>query len=104
MSNFKIGCPEADGGPSAAIHYNYVLDVNEFLPIVETARKIPGVTIIKSDKGYYKVTSPSEIVLNRKAMNMKPAVWYGLFTGGMNGEIAEFGREEVRVIGTNRPL
>ena len=42
-------------------------------------------TIAKSGKGYYKVTSPTEIVLNRKAMNMKPAVWYGLFTGGMNG-------------------
>jgi hypothetical protein len=48
--------------------------------------------------------SPTQIVLNRKAMNMKPAVWYGLFTGGMNGEIVEFGREEVRVVGTNRPL
>jgi hypothetical protein len=82
----------------------YVLDVKEFLPIVETARKLPGVTIAKSGKGYYKVTSPSEIVLSRTAMNMKPAVWYGLFTGGMNGEIAEFGREEVRVIGTNKPL
>jgi len=82
----------------------YVLDVKEFLPIVETARNLPGVTIAKSSKGYYKVTSPGEIVLNRKSMNMKPAVWYGLFTGGMNGEIAEFGREEVRVIGTNRPL
>lgn len=78
--------------------------MQEFLPIVKTARKLSGVTIAKSGKGYYKVTSPTEIVLNRKAMNMKPAVWYGLFTGGMNGEIAEFGREEVRVIGTNRPL
>jgi hypothetical protein len=82
----------------------YVLDVQEFVPIVETARKMPGVTVTKSGKGYYKVTSPSEIVLNRKAMNMKPAVWYGLFTGGMNGEITEFGREEVRVIGTNQAL
>lgn len=82
----------------------YVLDVQEFLPIVETARRMGGCTISKSDKGYYKIVSPTEIVLNRKAMNMKPAVWYGLFTGGMNGEIAEFGREEVRVIGTNRPL
>ena len=27
-----------------------------------------------------------------------------IFTGGLDGEIAEFGREEVRVIGTNRPL
>jgi hypothetical protein len=82
----------------------YVLDVKEFLPIVESARAMPACTVAKSDKGYYKITSPSAITLNRKAMNMKPAVWYGLFTGGMNGEIADFGREQVRVIGTNKPL
>ena len=82
----------------------YVLDVQEFLPIVEAARKLPDCQITKSDKGYWKIVSPTEIVLNRKAMKMKPAVWYGLFTGGMNGEIAEFGRDEVRVIGTNKPL
>lgn len=82
----------------------YVLDVPEFLPIVEAARGLKACTITKSDKGYYRIAAPTEIVLNRKAMKMKPAVWYGLFTGGINGEIAEFGRDEVRVIGTNRPL
>ena len=82
----------------------YVLDVAEFLPIVEAARKLPDCQITKSEKGYWKIVSPTEIVLNRKAMQMKPAVWYGLFTGGMNGEIAAFGRDEVRVIGTNKSL
>ena len=82
----------------------YVLDVAEFLPIVEASRKLPDCQITKSEKGYWKIVSPTEIVLNRKAMQMKPAVWYGLFTGGMNGEIAAFGRDEVRVIGTNKPL
>ena len=82
----------------------YVLDVAEFLPIVEAARKLPDCQITKSEKGYWKIVSLTEIVLNRKAMQMKPAVWYGLFTGGMNGEIASFGRDEVRVIGTNKPL
>ncbi len=82
----------------------YVLDVPEFLPVVECARLLPDCIITRSDKGYYRVESPSEIVLNRKQMKMKPAVWYGLFTGGLNGEIAEFGREQVRVIGTNKRL
>ena len=35
---------------------------------------------------------------------MKPAVWYGIFTGGLDGKIAEFGRDEVRVVGTNKGL
>ncbi len=82
----------------------YVLDVPEFLPVVEAARTKPECRITKSDKGYWRVEAPTEIVLNRREMQMKPAVWYGLFTGGMNGEIAEFGRDEVRVIGTNKPL
>ena len=82
----------------------YVPDVPEFLPIVETARDLPDCTITKPKNGYWKLVSPTEIILNRKAMQMKPAVWYGLFTGGMNGEIAEFGRDQVRVIGTNKAL
>ena len=82
----------------------YVLNVPEFAPVVEAARRRPECRITESDKGYVRVESPTEIVLNRKEMRMKPALWYGLFTGGLNGEIAEFGREEVRVIGTNKPL
>ncbi|WP_203193146.1 hypothetical protein [Xanthobacter dioxanivorans] len=82
----------------------YVLDVPEFHPIVEAVRSDPDCTVTKSGKGYYRVEAPVEIVLNRRKMQMKPAVWYGLFTGGLNGEITAFGREEVRVIGTNKPL
>jgi hypothetical protein len=82
----------------------YVLDVPEFIEIVESARRRPGCRVKRYSKGYWRIEADSEIVFNRKEMKMKPAVWYGLFTGGLNGEIAEFGREEVRVIGTNRPL
>ncbi len=82
----------------------YVLDVPEFRPVVDTCRDKPDCVISHSAKGYWRVEAPSEIVLNRRAMQMKPAVWYGLFTGGLNGEIAEFGRDEVRVIGTNKAL
>ena len=82
----------------------YVLDVPEFMPIVDAARARNEWTVTKSTKGYYKIELPNEIVLSRKEMKLKPAVWYGIFTGGLNGEIAEFGREEVRVIGTNKRL
>jgi hypothetical protein len=82
----------------------YVLDVAEFAEIVESARRKSDCRVERFDKGYWRIESDSEIVFNRREMKMKPAVWYGLFTGGLNGEIAEFGREEVRVIGTNRPL
>ncbi len=82
----------------------YVLDVAEFHPVVESARKLPNCTVEKSHGDYFRIESPSEIVLNRREMKLKPAVWYGIFTGGLNGEIAEWGRDEVRVIPTNKPL
>lgn len=81
----------------------YVLDVPEFRSIVEVGRA-RGLKVSDSSKGYFRIESETEIVLNRRELAMKPAVWYGLFTGGLNGEIAEFGRDEVRVIGTNKPL
>ena len=52
---------------------------------------------------YAVIEADSEIIFDRKQMKMKPAVWYGIFTGGLEGEIADFGRDQVRVIGTNRP-
>lgn len=40
-----------------------------------------------TDAGYHRIIAPMEIVLSRQEMKMKPAVWYGVFTGGMIGEI-----------------
>lgn len=81
----------------------YVLDVPEFRPMVETSRNIEDVRIHGPEKGYWTIEASTQIVFNRKAMQMKPAVWYGIFTGGLDGEILDWGREEVRVVGTNRP-
>ncbi len=82
----------------------YVIDVPEFRPMVECQRGNPDVTIIEPVKGYWTIQSPTQISFSRKAMKMKPAVWYGIFTGGLNGEINNWGRDEVTVVGTNRPL
>ena len=82
----------------------YVVDVPEFRPVVEAARTLPGCTVSEARKGYFRIEAPGEMTFNRRGMQMKPALWYGIFTGGMNGEIKHFGRDEVTVIGTNRPL
>lgn len=82
----------------------FVLDVPEFHPIVECARARGGCEITRYEKGYIKISADAEIVLNRREMKMKPAIWYGLFTGGLIGEIKDWDRDTVRVIGTNRAL
>ncbi|WP_211102995.1 hypothetical protein [Azospirillum sp. B21] len=82
----------------------YVVDVPEFAPMVEEALKNPDCTVSESRKGYFRIDAPGAITFNRKAMKMKPAIWYGIFTGGLDGEIRSFGRDEVVVIGTNKSL
>lgn len=81
----------------------YVVDVPEFQPVVEAARTNAACKVSAARKGYWLIESEGEVSFNRKEMGLKPALWYGIFTGGLDGEIAEWGRETVRIIGTNRP-
>ncbi|MEO0883332.1 MAG: VOC family protein, partial [Pseudomonadota bacterium] len=63
----------------------YVLDVPEFRPLVEAARDMEQCRVLEANRDYFVIKADSEIVFNRKAMKLKPAVWYGIFTGGLDG-------------------
>ena len=82
----------------------YVVDVPEFRPVVEAARPKPQCRVGEPIKGYYKIEIDGEVTFNRKEMQMKPAIWYGLFTGGLDGEVKSWDRDQVVIIGTNLPL
>lgn len=79
----------------------FVLNVPEFASLTEAARRMPGCQI--SIAGDYTVISASDpLEFGRRALGLKPAVWYGLFTGGIDGTIEEFGRDTVRVVPRRR--
>ena len=84
----------------------HVVDVPEFQPVVESAkaREAEGYKVIGPREGYFTIETAGEMSFNRKEMRLTPAIWYGIFTGGLNGEISSFGREVVTIIGTNQPL
>jgi len=75
----------------------YVLKVPEFLPLVEFARGLSGCEVDDRSDRYAVIQADKQLVFKRKAMKMKPAVWYGAFTGGLDGRIIEFGRDEVHL-------
>jgi hypothetical protein len=81
---------------SAAI---FVLDVEEFRPLVNCARAMEGVSVTGPNKGYLRIASETPIEFNRKQLGFKPAVWYGAPTGGMVGRITEFSRDTLRIEG-----
>lgn len=76
----------------------YVLDVPEFGCLVVEARKQSNCRVTLTDNGYYKIVSDGDLVFQRKQLGVKPAVWYGLFTGGLVGRIAQFDRDTVRIV------
>jgi hypothetical protein len=37
-------------------------------------------------------------VFSRKALGLKPAVWYSSLSGGLEGRIAQFDRDTLRIV------
>ena len=77
----------------------FVLNVEEFRPLVEQASLQPDVTVSPGPRGYTRISAEGELRFNRKALGFKPAVWYGALTGGLVGRVAEFSRDTLRITG-----
>ena len=75
----------------------YVLDVPEFRCLIDDARKRADYRVSQVGRGYYRIEAERELVFERKALGVKPAVWYGLLTGGLQGRIVQFDRDRVRI-------
>jgi hypothetical protein len=75
----------------------YVLDVPEFAPLVEAARAQADCKVSQPIPGYTAIDAWAPIEFSRKQLGFKPAVWYGIFTGGLRGRIECFDRDKVRV-------
>ena len=76
----------------------YVLDVPEFASLVAAARSNEKCHISQAMPGYTLIESDDAIEFHRKELGLKPAVWYGLFTGGLQGRIEKFDRDSVRIV------
>jgi hypothetical protein len=76
----------------------YVLDVPEFRALAESARNNPAYRVRAVGLGYIRIESDGDLVFDRKTLGFKPAIWYGAFTGGIEGRIANFGRDQVRIV------
>jgi len=78
----------------------YVLNVPEFAGLANSVRSNDNYRIRDTGRGYTIIESDEELIFDRSATGFKPAVWYGAFTGGIDGIITEFGRDTVRIINT----
>lgn len=84
-ANGPIGAP--------AIH---VVDVPEWQPAIEWAREQPELTVTEND-GCQIISSDQPFELRRKTIGLRPAVWYTLPAGGLEGTITQFDRDVLRI-------
>lgn len=80
----------------------YVLNVPEFVGLADSVRDREGVSVTDTGHGYTIIEAEGELEFHRKDTGFRPAVWYGAFTGGLDGHIVEFGRDVVRVADESR--
>jgi catechol 2,3-dioxygenase-like lactoylglutathione lyase family enzyme len=77
----------------AAVH---ILDVPEWSSAIDWARQQPDLTVTQSG-GCQIVSSSDAVEFARRTLGLRPAVWYTLPAGGLEGTITQFDREVLRV-------
>ena len=75
----------------------FVLDVPEFLPLVEHARAQAGCQVEGPRLGYWRITGSPALSFRRKELGFKPAVWHGALTGGLVGRITHFDNDMLHI-------
>ena len=73
----------------------FVLDVPEFLALVDHAKGDPGLKVAGPRLGYFRIDAQGQLKLNRKALGFKPAVWHGTLTGGLIGKVEHFDNDDL---------
>lgn len=76
----------------------YVLDVPEFAALVAAAKTQETCQVSRVGQDYLLIEAQEPVEFKRKELKLKPAIWYGLFTGGLQGRIECFDRDTVRIV------
>ena len=76
----------------------FVPDVPEFSTLVKAAEREPSCRVSAPIPEYRVIEAAKPLEFRRKELGLKPAVWYGLFTGGLSGCIEIYDHELVRIL------
>lgn len=71
--------------------------VEEFAPLVQAAKQHRDCHV-REGREYDLIEADGPIEFERKALGLKPALWYGMLTGGVHGRIERFDRDVLRIV------
>ena len=75
----------------------FVARVDEFAPLVRAAEKNPDCRVSTSND-YHVIEADGPIEFERKVVDFRPALWYGMLTGGVQGRIERYDRDVLRIV------
>lgn len=84
-----------ENAPAAPLQL-FVPRVAEFAPLVDAARQHPDCRV-RTGEAYDLIEADVPVEFGRKALGFKPALWYGMLTGGIHGHIERFDRDVLRM-------
>lgn len=64
----------------------YVLDVPEFAPLVDAARRRNDLEITGPKAGYFRIATEGQLRIRRAETGLPEALWFSAFTAGYDGE------------------
>jgi hypothetical protein len=74
----------------------YVLDVPENATVPDIAAMDPAVSVDKVGP-YFRISSPSVIVVDRRATSCRHAVWYSAVAGLQDSRITQYDKDALRI-------
>ena len=74
----------------------FMLDVPENTPIVAVADQDPAITVDRVGP-YFRITSDTLIVIDRRATGCRHAVWYSSVAGLMRSRITQWDKNAMRI-------
>ena len=89
----SLGAPEKPG--TAAM---FVLNVPEFEAVIEVAKTRDGYSVVPVNDNYVRIEGNPNIEFSRKELGFKPAVWYGILTGGLVGHIESIDMDAIKIV------
>jgi hypothetical protein len=81
----------------------YVAHLPEFEPILAVAATREDCAVVRLSDAYSRVDCTGELHLTRRELGMKPAIWFSMLCGGLDGEVREYSWDVVRIGPTNLP-
>jgi len=75
----------------------FVLDTPENRPVVDVA-DTAATTMVDRVGPYFRISSPVDIVIDRRATGCRHAVWYSSVAGLAGAEITQWDKDRMRVV------